>query len=163
MINVFRYFWVIFILMTLVNASLMWRRAQPRIAADPSLEGEYRALIRALVIWGNIPWVIMGLGIMVGGVPTVLGYLRPADGNPFVVAFYASVIIIWLAGSYWMFVRGGAELAARMGIVVIRGSGKTVTSPTAIKVIWCLALLGGILGFAMVMSFAGRMPLPGLG
>ena len=76
----FRYFWVLAIITTGVNGAVWWHRAQPHIASNPKLEASYRRLIHGLLVFGNVPWIVMGLGITVGGVPTVFHFMNPRNG-----------------------------------------------------------------------------------
>ncbi len=105
------------------------------------------------MIWGNLPWVFMGLGCEVGGVPTVFYYFRPRDGNPFVIAFFASPAVIWALGTYWLFARGGAEMMIRHpGLLNV-----SFQSPALLKLFWCVCLAGGIVAaVAMFVSDAPR-------
>jgi hypothetical protein len=70
-ILLFRHAWLLFVLVTCFNAAIWWYRARRRIAQDPGLEPGYRQLIRWWVICGNLPWLVMGAGILFGEVPTV--------------------------------------------------------------------------------------------
>ena len=88
-------------------------RSRRHVAEDPSLAAGYRKLLCGVLIWGNVPWIIMGLGCLVGGVPSVFHYARPRDGNPFVWAFFASGLLILALGTYWLFAAGGAEMIIR--------------------------------------------------
>ncbi|MGD9366823.1 MAG: hypothetical protein PVH87_14070 [Desulfobacteraceae bacterium] len=63
--------------------------------------------------WMNIPWIVMGFGCTVGGVPSVWHYFRPSDGNPFVLAWFGSVFFLWIAGTIWLFFQNGAETLAK--------------------------------------------------
>ena len=90
-----RHFWVMFIVVTSLNGAVWWHRAKPVIAAHPERRESYRRLIRGFLFWGNLPWVVMGLGILVGGVPTVFHYFNPRNG-PFVIAWYCTVVLIWV-------------------------------------------------------------------
>ena len=49
---------------------------------------------------------------MFGGVPSVPHFLHLRNG-PFVVAFYVSVVVMWVLAVYWVFFRGGAEALVR--------------------------------------------------
>ena len=138
----FKHFWIAFILMTFLNGAIWWWRGRKDRERDPSLTEGYRALVRGFVTWGNLPWVIMGLGILVGGVPSVFHYFNPRYPNPFVTAFFGSIFLLWGAGTYWLFARGGAEqLARHPGLLQ-----PPVTSPGLIKVFWLLCLAGGVAG-----------------
>jgi hypothetical protein len=154
----FRHAWIFLIVGTTVNALYFWGRSRSHVSQDPSLEDGYRKLFWGILVWGNIPWVIMGLGCLVGGVPSAFHYFRPRDGNAFVLAFFASVVIIWFLGTYWLFVRGGAEMIVRHPGLLSGPFGRDITSPAMVKVYWCLCLAGGI--WATISMFVLNFPLP---
>jgi hypothetical protein len=146
-----KYFWLVAIACTAGNLSLFKRRARKYIEENPDLEKGYASLFRGYLLWMNIPWLIMGLGRTVGGVPTVWHYFRPRDGNPFVLIWFGSVLALWIIGTYWLFFKEGAEMLARHpGMLEFSGGFKTLdmTNPASIKTLWLLILAGGIAGFA---------------
>jgi len=108
MARILQQFWVVFIIVTCVNGAVWWRRGQKAMAEKPELETGYRRLICWWLIGGNLPWLVMGAGIVLGGVPSVFHYFNPRNG-PFVIAFYVTIVILWIASFYWIFFRGGAE------------------------------------------------------
>ena len=86
------YSWIAFIGVTVANA-LVWRhRALPHIARKPELREGYKRLVLGLMLWGNIPWLVMGLGLLVGSVSSFYDYLRPREARPWVLAWYATCI-----------------------------------------------------------------------
>lgn len=152
-ILLFRYAWLLFVLVTCFNAAIWWYRARRRIAQDPGLEPGYRRLIRWWVICGNLPWLVMGAGILFGGVPTVFHYFNPRNG-PFVIAFYLTVVILWIAAFYWLFFRQGTEqLVTHPGLLNL-----PVERPWAVKTFFLLALAGGV--FALLTMLLGDIQVP---
>lgn len=116
----YRHAWLIFIIITSANAAMWWFRSRPEIAKNPALESGYRRLILGLLIFGNIPWLILGAALE----------LPPAFSDPLLIAFSVAIVVYWIAGLYWLVFRGGAEyLAAHPGI--FRG---TTPAPRTIKV-----------------------------
>jgi len=105
----FRHAWLLFVLTTCAQGAIWWRTSKPRIAQDPSLGPEYRNLIRSFLIYGNLPWLVMGAGIISGAVPSTLHYFNPRNG-PFVITFYVVLVTLWIAQFYWLFFRNGAEI-----------------------------------------------------
>src|SRR4051794_3875528 len=93
-----RHFWVMFVVVTTWNAFALQRRSRRAVETRPELAAGYRRLVRGYLFFGNLPWLVMGLGIELGGVPTMFSYFRPRDGNPFVLAWFAVVIGLWLLG-----------------------------------------------------------------
>ena len=147
------YFWLIAIITTGINWLIFRKRAQKYIKENPQLEEGYAALFRGYIVWMNIPWVVMGLGCTVGGVPTVWHYFRPRDGNPLVLAWFGSVFFLWVLGTFWLFFRDGAEkLAQHPGALVFRFGlkSKDITNPVMIKSFWLLTLAGGIVGVVVM-------------
>jgi hypothetical protein len=155
MLLLFRHAWLLFIVVTCVNGFVWWRRAQPRIAQDPVVEDEYRTLIRSWVVYGNLPWLVMGAGILFGGVPSTFSYFNPRNG-PFVIAFYATVVTLWIATFWWLFFKGGVEtLISHPGLFNIPGD-----RPWVLKAYFLLCLAGGIVGLGMMVF--GNIQVPDL-
>jgi hypothetical protein len=151
---VFKHFWVMFIAVTFANGAIWWRRSAKHRANNPQLSDGYRSVILGFVTWGNLPWVIMGAGILIGGVPSIFHFFDPRSGNAFVLAWFGSIIILWVLGTYWLFLRGGAELLASLpGLLQ-----PPLTSPQAVKALWLIAVAGGIAAF--VAMFSGAIPVP---
>lgn len=137
-ILVFRHAWILFVLIECVNGAIWWRRAQPKINENPALEPGYRRLVRSWLIYGNFPWLVMGVGIVFGGVPSVFHYFNPRNG-PFVIAFWLTVVTLWIATFYWLFFRDGAEdLIAHPGLLSF-----PIQRPWAVKLFFLAALAGG--------------------
>jgi len=143
-----KWFWVVFIAATYLNAGIFRLRAQSRIKMHPELAKGYDTLIRGFVTWAIIPWLVMGAGCVFGGVSSIDDFFRPRDGNPFVLAFLASIFFIWIAGTFWLFFRGGAEMIVKHPGLF---SPPDFKSPFMVKAFWLICLAGGI--FAVIMMF----------
>ena len=151
---IFKHAWLLFILATCVNGAVWWHRARPKIAENPALEQGYRRLIRSWIIYGNLPWLVMGAGILSGAVPSTFHYFNPRNG-PFVIAFYMTVVVLWILSFYWMFFRGGAEdLILHPGLMNL-----PVSSPSLIKAYFLLCLAGGVLGLSWMVFGNIQIPL----
>lgn len=148
-----RYFWLSAIAVTCMNAAVWWKRAQEQIAQQPELEEGYRRLIRGWLIFANIPWIVMGIGVLFGGVPGVFHYFNARNG-PFVIAWYVSIVAIWLLAAWWLFARRGAEEIARYPALFQGTSANSVT----IKVTFVLSILGGIAVLAAFIFGDFRSP-----
>src|SRR3990172_3992328 len=96
----FRFIWVIFLAATVANASIWWWRAQPHIRRDPSVREEYVRLVRGFLIWTSIPWLLMGLGILGGWVPSIGHFFAPRT-SPFALAWYLYLVAFWIGAGYW--------------------------------------------------------------
>ncbi len=148
----FRHAWILFIAVMCANAAVWWTRARKVIADKPELESGYRSLIRGWLIYGNIPWLVMGYGMLFGRVTSIEQYLHP-QSNPHVLAWYGSVVAIWVLTAYWIFLRGGAEALIRHpGLLNL-----PTQEPWVVKAVVALTLAGGVIGLAMV--FLGHAPV----
>jgi hypothetical protein len=156
-----KYFWFVAIIVTGINLIIFRKRAQKYIKDNPQLEEGYATLFRGYLFWMNLPWVIMGIGCTIGGVPSVWHYFRPRDGNPYVLVWFGSLFLIWILGTFWLFFRGGAEkLVRHPGMIEFRYGfkRKNITNPVLIKSLWVLALAGGIV--AVVLMWSMQIPIP---
>ncbi len=146
--------WVVFILATCVNGLVMRRRARNDIAEHPERAEGYNRLIRWYIFWANVPWGIMGIGITVGSVPTVVHYLAPREGNPWVTAFYGSVIAVWGLVCCWVFFLEGAEMLVEHPRFLFPNA----SSPARVKLY--SVLLGVGMLFLIIMLFLADTPVP---
>jgi len=152
---VFRHGWALLILVTCINGAVWWRKGQPSIAADPTLAPGYRRLIRSWLILMNLPWLVMGAGIVFGGVPTIFNYFDPRSG-PFVIAFYVTAVAVWIVLFYWLFFRSGAEaLIAHPGLLNFH-----TERPSVVKWYFLVCLAGGIVG--LLWMLLGNLHVPAL-
>ena len=141
---VFKHFWIACIAVVFANAAVWWSRSREHRERDPSLTDQYRSVLRGFVVWGNIPWLIMGLGIVVGGVPSVFAFLDPRSSNPYVIGWFGSLLLLWALGTYWLFLCNGAEQLSRLpGILQ-----PPFDTPTGIKTLWFLCVLAGLVAVA---------------
>jgi hypothetical protein len=144
--------WLVFVAVTCLNALILKLHSRRYIRQQPELADGYGRLIRGVLFWGNLPWLVMGAGIELGGLPGMFSYFHPRDGHPFVLAWFGVVITIWILGFWWLFARGGAEfLVEHPGL--LRGPP---CSPTAIRIYYCLCIIGGICG--VVFLFVADIP-----
>jgi len=149
-----KWFWAGCIAVTLLNAAIFRVRANRRIEEQPELEEGYGRIIKGFAIWGSLPWVVMGIGCTIGDVPSVLHYFRPRDGNPYVIAFFASIFFIYGLGTYWLFARNGAEMLTRhRGLFNV-----DFKSPLMVKLFWLLLVTGGMAGVLVMLLL--DIPLP---
>lgn len=139
-------FWLVCVVTTCLNALFWKRHSRKELAAHPELADDYKRLIKGFLIWGNIPWFIMGIGCTFGGL-IVFDYFSPREGNPFVLAWYLSVFVLWILGFRWIMFRGGAEQLVRCP-----GLLNLPNRAWFIKLWFNLCLAGGIVGVVMMFS-----------
>ena len=151
-----KWFWVVFIVVTFANAAIFKFRSIKQVKVNPDLSEGYSKVIKGFVLWCNIPLLIMGLGCTIGGVPSVFHYFNPKSCNPYILAFFGSIFLIWCLGTYWLLFRDGAE-------ILVKHPGMfnfDFKNPTMVKLFWFACLAGGILG--VVMMFTQDIPMPNI-
>ena len=150
-----RYFWVVIVIMTVLYARMWWREVQEPMRRQPELAPGYRWLYRAQITVVLVPWLLMGVGVILGQVGGVDEFLRPREGNPFVLLWWAVVAMLLVVVTTWVALGGGAEMLERHpGVYMIpRGSARTI------RLFWLGIVAVNLVGFAPL--FAGFPGSPG--
>lgn len=104
-----RYLWIIGLLFAFLNNYSLRSQAKQRTALHPELVENYRRYVLGDLIFYSAPWLVMGIGILIGGVPSVFDFLKPCSGNPFVIAFHLTVILLVVGVACWVWFWGGAQ------------------------------------------------------
>ncbi len=145
-----KYFWLIAIAFTFINAAIIKARTNKYIEEDPSLEDGYNTLLRGFVLYYNLPWVAMGIGMIFGNFNSVFDLLFGLhSGNFFVLLFFATVVGLWILLFLWVYFGGGADmLASHPGF-----TGIIKQSPTAIKIRVAITLAGGVFALYMLSNW----------
>jgi hypothetical protein len=154
MLIFFKYFWALAIVITCINAVIMGFYMKQGSAK------ERLKMMLGSAFWLNVPWIVMGIGSTIGKVPTFFHFFRPRDGNPFVLAWWASVAVVYLIGSYWIFIGRGAEKLANSGVIRYRSMGKTstVSSEKGAKLVFLLLLTPALI--AGIIMWSVDIPIP---
>jgi hypothetical protein len=124
----FRHFWVAFVVVIVLNTRAWWRDVQEPMRRRPELAPGYRWLLRAQLSVTLVPVLLMGLGVISGQVRGVHDYLRPGEGNPFVLLWWGVVAAIVLLTTGWVVLGPGAEMLERHpGVIMVpRASARTI-------------------------------------
>ena len=144
---VFDYAWVLFILFTCIQAFRLKARSSNIVDEHPELQKGYDQLFKGYLFYLNIPWVIIAIGMLFGKVPSTYSFLRPRDGNPFVIAFHLAIVMLWVLGIWWVYFKGGAEF-----LVKYKGLFNREVTSSFIKFYLGACLLGGVLGMVFMWS-----------
>ena len=148
----FNYFWLVAIMVNVINAVIFWVRVQPYIQKRPELRPGYSKLIRGYVIGMSIPWIVMGIGMTIGGISNIADYFYPRAGNQFVIAWWVSLWALILLFSYWVWFRGGAEqLIKYPGL--LQGNP---TNPKTIKLMSLVVFISGIVSSGVIFFLETR-------
>ena len=93
---IFNHFWIMFIVVTVANGLIWKSRSKKYIAENPELQEGYDSLIKGWFIFGNIPWIIMGIGMLTGMTKNIFEFSNPRQMNPIVIVFINKI-------TYWLF------------------------------------------------------------
>ena len=145
---VFDYAWILFIVVTIINALFLKARSSKIVKDNPDLRDGYDQLFKGYLFYMNIPWMVMGIGMIVGGVPSTFSYFAPRHGNFFVIAFHVSILILWFLSIWWLYFKGGAEFLVKYKGVFNRD----IQSPLLIKIFFGISMLGGVAGMIFMWS-----------
>ncbi len=148
--SLFDNFWLLAIVINGLNAAILWQRSTPYVKENPALQKGYITIIRGFLVGMNLPWVIMGIGLKVGGVSHLNDYLYPSNGNIFVFAWWTCLWGLILLFNYWIWFRGGAQmLIDHPGL--LRGNEQ---NPQTIK--WMSLSLIFASVFTSIVSFSAK-------
>ncbi len=110
---------------------LRWE-SKPYISEDPELKDGYRKFFKALLIYPNIPWLIMGIGDM-SGMPDS-DFFGFSTTQPLVLLFHASWIALTAVFIRWVYFKNGADFLARHpGMMLRLGPGFSVSHEVSAK------------------------------
>jgi hypothetical protein len=102
-----QFFWLIAIGVGFVHTLFLWRRTVPQ--ARPEQRPGYIRYVVGYFLANLVLWGVMGIGIMVGGIPSVYSYLQPASTDPYIIAFFTSIILLVTMLTIWVVFGGGAN------------------------------------------------------
>jgi hypothetical protein len=151
-----KYFWLMIIGVAVANYFLA-----DRFGDSGAEEGVDGALRRKYLGWfwglSIVPWLVMGYGQVVGGVPNVWALFRPQDRNPHVWAVYASILAVYAIVVYWVLFRDGARIAAELRLLKYQAPGKS----GALSAFWIKVMaIGAFPFFALWLWIASQMNVP---
>lgn len=144
--------WILFIAVTIANGLYLKYRSREYISRDPGLKAGYDKYFRGWLIYGNIPWVIIGLGNLSGMTSHLFEYLQPRTLNPVVLLFHASIVVLWVFAAYWIYFKDGAEFIERHPGLLVKQYPSRQRNPTAksVKVFFPVVIAAGVVALAMM-------------
>jgi hypothetical protein len=104
-----RYFWAVCTAISAYHYVMGMRSLGSKDATDPRASEAAIRLRRWIAMGTAFPWIVMGWGILVGGVPNIWYFLRPQDRNPYVLAWFATIFASTLYFAFWVFFLEGAQ------------------------------------------------------
>ncbi len=144
----FQYFWAPLILMTVIKAFQFKREVQKYLVDKPELEELQNTFFKNILLFGNIPWLIMMMGSLSGEFKSPFDVFEPNDGNPFVISYHLSILVIWIFLARWIYFKGGAETLEKHPELVKSISSKhDHIKAKRIKLFFPVTILGILSGF----------------
>ncbi|HVK56448.1 MAG TPA: hypothetical protein VM532_15655 [Burkholderiales bacterium] len=147
------YFWLIALSFSAFN----YRKARGAIATSQASKGAI--YLQRFALCASLPWVVMGLGQILGFTPTIWHYFRPQDGNPFVIAWLAVILVLTCAYAWWVLFAGGAQKVRDLNLMAALGQHSS--KPPSLLFVKLFAAFGPLffpLWLYMVVSM--NVPLP---
>jgi hypothetical protein len=106
--NFQKYIWIFLIIGTFMSASMVKTFSLPYIATKPSLKKGYDKIFLFTVTIGNIPFIIIGIGMLTGYTNDISDYIK-LTLNPVVICFQISMLSMTVYLEYWIHFKGGAK------------------------------------------------------
>jgi hypothetical protein len=154
-----QYFWLIFLGMSLFNYLAAQRQLQQSGAFSGSDAHSASLHVRWFALAGALPWVVMGLGQIMGFTPTVWYYFRPQDRNPFVVGWLACIFFLAVVYAIWVFYFDGARKVREYGLMAAVGMrGKRAQPSWLVKLLAALGPLFVLGWICLASSMNASLP-----
>ena len=111
-----RWAWMFFIALWIYNG-LVWRRRADGLEAEyPDQAQALRTIARGYMLFGIPLWVVMGLGILIGGEVSFFSFLHPRHGGPWVHVFLGMDVGVMLLFAWWAFFHDGISTLQKAGL-----------------------------------------------
>jgi hypothetical protein len=137
---------LLFILVACVQGAIWRKRARSRIVLDPELDSGFRTFVRVWLIYGNLPWLLLGGAVLCGALPPPLNSLDPRH-SPYAGLILITIVLLWVATFEGLFFRGHAEvLLTYPGVFDV-----PLNRPWAVKLWFLICLSGGITGVILLI------------
>ncbi|MGF1460256.1 MAG: hypothetical protein ACFBSG_14680 [Leptolyngbyaceae cyanobacterium] len=148
---IFQYFWLLAIATGIFNTWVIRQRIQPSMQDNPALAPGYSKLLRGYGFMMIFPWIVMGIGIVFGGIPSMIYYLYPRIGNLNVWVWWGIYLLINGYISAWVLWQGGADM-------LITHPGFLKGNPTRTQTIKLYALLMLVGSVAVTVILFSQVP-----
>lgn len=124
----FKYLIGPFLMLAVIGNAAIWRwRGRDYIRSKPELRTGYNRMSLGLAIWGSLPFAVLGLGFATDNIRSIGEALYVASSNSFVIAWFASVVLLDGLLIYWTFWKdGAAKLVSHPGLIEHEWVAKTI-------------------------------------
>jgi hypothetical protein len=139
---VFKYFWLLAVLVGLLNFAIMRGRVEALAIKRPELKHETRQVLIGYLLALTVPFFLLGILQLAGGYESPFFIFQENLNNPFVIASITVMVVWWAIIAYWVYFKNGVKA---LNILQIAYYNRP-TGELPLKLSVALMLLGGILG-----------------
>ncbi|WP_299683013.1 hypothetical protein [uncultured Dokdonia sp.] len=128
------------------------------ILEKPTLKKGYEDYHKGLIFHVNIPWIIMGIGSLIGLTDSPFEYAYPQLMNPIVLVYHASILILLLLFIRWIYFKNGAKFIEKHpGIIQITTFNK-IKNATAKQIKAFLSIIILYVFFTLTYAWVQEVP-----
>jgi hypothetical protein len=109
----FKHFWLLLVLIHTINGIVLKFSVRKYIRTDSRLKKGYRDYLKGWFIIGNLPWLVIGVGVLTGLINNTFDGIDFTLNNVVSVVFLVTITAIWCAGVVWIYVKDGAKFLER--------------------------------------------------
>jgi len=112
--------WAIFASLNyFIYATLIWPRLRNVLPHSPRLKTKYRRMFWNIVFCLNVPWFLMGIGIIFGRVGSIINFGVFWEWNMTVLIWWVLILALAMSGILWLNSGGAEELAKYPGLPMV--------------------------------------------
>ena len=105
----FRHVWILFEVIGIIFICVLGWQFSRYSAERPGLAAGYRRCLAGYAVFFLLPWLVGGLGIELGKVPSIFSFQRPSVDNPYILALDVTIGLMLAAAYVWICFYQGAE------------------------------------------------------
>lgn len=151
---IFKYFWVLAVLSGFLNYLFIRHRAL-RNSMDEKDNEELKNLLRGILAYLTLPFLLIGILQMLGGFQSLFFVLSRDYHNPYVLLSWIILISWWVLTLYWVLYKDGTTLLIKYQHIF---RGNFPSNETMIKLFFILTTTVGLIGmyFGVMNDFYSR-------
>lgn len=140
-----KYVWLIFLVWAISSTFSVRSELKAFPENRPSLSVGDRLFFAGYFLFWGLPWIVMGVGILIGGAPGMITYLK-CGRNVYVISFVATCLSLFWSVGIWIVLMGGADYLSRYKIIDVK-------SPRKLKLQYAIGLLAVTLIFVSCLMY----------
>jgi hypothetical protein len=139
---IIKHFWLLCLLALFLIAGFEEIYILFVVKKHPELKEGYNKLIVGIITAMGFPWLVMGIGVLTQNIPSLLFYFMIWEGNPFVSAFFISIILECLIYLIWIWLGDGVSFLQKHPTLFFNPK----SSPLMKKIFSLMLFVGGAFG-----------------